>query len=382
MAFASRKQPFKAIYIICSITYILCRLPIWTVIGLFPSTRPRPSWTLKRTLIVKSLRAILWTMFNTSIVKPNPPQTYIATARQTGFVWVDATPDFVLGDLRSLAELNGVEAERTCGFWYGSRGVGGAVGQRASKGEKVVYHMHGGGYIMGTAHTSNTALKTLFPGFFEHFGADIRIFALEYRKSSAPPFELSSPFPAALLDTIAGYRGDSAGGTFAFELALYLSTYQFPKLPVAGGLLLLSPGTDIAQTHVGPHSSPQRNNSSDYLQPFIATGYPRKALLGKITDDMAAASMWISPGSARLKKDPGAFSRLPKTCIVAGDAELSLDAIRTLRRRIQEDTSGDHVRYIEMMDATHDFLTMSWHEPERTHALREIGHWVHGIWES
>jgi len=42
----------------------------------------------------------------------------------------------------------------------------------------------------------------------------------------------------------------------------------------------------------------------------------------------------------------------------------------------------NEVAYIESPNSTHDFLTMPWHEPERTNALREVADWLGGVWAS
>ncbi|OCH88431.1 alpha/beta-hydrolase [Obba rivulosa] len=396
MPFAFRHQPIKTIYTVGTLLYLLCCLPVWTVVGLVPAFRPRRSWTLKRTLIVKSYRVLLRMMFNTAIIVPGPPDKYASTARESGFVWVDATPDLVNGEIRDMAQINEVKAEKTCGFWYGPRGSDGEPGQRASEGEKVVYHMHGGGYIMGTAHPSNKSVVTCFNGFLEHFGPNVRIFAIEYRKSSASPFAPANPFPAALLDVIAGYRylvedvgfapkniivgGDSAGGGLAFDLALYLAANSFPSLASPAGLLLLSPSLDWAVTQRGRDSAMVRNDASDFVQGFFDSGYTRRALLGALPEETAATSVWLGPGSLRAQKPPGAWAQLPPACIVAGGAEISIDPMRTLRDRMQEDVGKEHVEYIELEDAAHDPFTLEWLEPERTEGLRQVGAWVQKIW--
>ncbi len=113
----------------------------------------------------------------------------------------------------------------------------------------------------------------------EHFGKNMRIFGLEYRLSSAAPLKAENPFPASLIDAIAGYRylvedigfhpsrivlsGDSGAG-IALNLARYLSITKLPSLPVPRGLILLSPTMDWAGTHVGPESAAARNASSNF----------------------------------------------------------------------------------------------------------------------
>ena len=85
----------------------------------------------------------------------------------------------------------------------------------------------------------------MYQGYLEHFGNNLRIFGLEYRLSSAPPFKAANPFPASLIDAISGYRylvedigfhpsrivlsGDSAGGGIALNLARYLAISSFRR---------------------------------------------------------------------------------------------------------------------------------------------------------
>ncbi|GBE78982.1 alpha/beta-hydrolase [Sparassis crispa] len=391
MPFAFRHQPLHSIYLVGNILILLLvRLPLWTLANLIPSWRPRPSWSLGRVLIVSGYRAFLDIMYSTTLMGSESLEKAALSAQSLGFVWVEAAPDFVLGEIREIADANSVEACRTGGFWYGPT-ASGEAGRKASPGEKVIYHLHGGGY-MSSVHPSNLSMITCFKGFLEFFPHNPRIFTVEYQISSAPPFSASNPFPAALIDAVAGYRylvetlgflpsnviisGDSAGGHLAFVLARYLAIHELPNLPVPGGLLLLSPTVDWAVTHVGPNSSMWKNTRSDFVHAIFTSEYSKNALLGTLPSSSAATSPWISPASLQLKVTPGMYAGLPKTCIVAGGAEMTLDPMRTLRDRMQEDMGTRDVTYIETPDATHDFFTASWHEPERTNTLREVADWV------
>ena len=251
---------------------------------------------------------------------------------------------------------------------------------------------------MGTGAPSSGPMKTCLDGLLEHSSVHDRLFALEYRLASAAPFPALNPFPACLLDALAGYRylvqdvgfdpenivisGDSAGGLLAIALAYYLATHssELPdNLRNAGGLLLLSPTVDWAVSDgAGPQTSMRRHARSDFVEAILMTGYTRRALLGNLPEETAATSIYISPGSLSLPVTPGMFAGLPRTCIVAGGAEQTLDPIRVLKDRIAKDL-GDLVLWIEPPDATHDFLTASWHEPERTNTLKEIGAWLAGL---
>ena len=50
-------QPFKTVYLIIEgLTTILIRLPIWVVLALPKSNRPKRTWTFKRTMLHRFLR--------------------------------------------------------------------------------------------------------------------------------------------------------------------------------------------------------------------------------------------------------------------------------------------------------------------------------------
>ncbi|THH09623.1 hypothetical protein EW146_g8636 [Bondarzewia mesenterica] len=318
-------------------------------------------------------------------------EKFAQEADRVGFVWVEPTPNLVVGEIRDKAAINGVQAIRTGGFWFGTKGADGQVGQRASPNEKVFYHLHGGGFVMGSSHPSNKLMMACFDGFLQHTKVT-RIFALEYRISVAPPFGSENPFPAALVDAIAGYRylvedigfdpkniiisGDSAGGNLAYAVARYLSVNKFHNLPNAGAVLMLSPTVDWACTHIGRESSMEKNSASDFVHAIFTSGYTFRALQGRLPDDEVATNAWISPASLKLPSTHGVFTGFPKTCIVSGGAEMTLDPMRTLRDRMVADMNPKAVTYIEVPDSTHDFFTATWHEPERTNTLKEVGAWI------
>ena len=144
MSFAFRRQPLKAIYLAGSVVLLLfVRLPFWIVANIVPAWRPRHSWSLGRTLIVNVYRVYINIIYNTELMGVLSIEQSAVDAETTGFVWVDPTPELVVGEIREMADHNQVTAVRTGGFWYGPRDPRGAVGQKALKNEKVIYHMHG-----------------------------------------------------------------------------------------------------------------------------------------------------------------------------------------------------------------------------------------------
>lgn len=109
----------------------------------------------------------------------------------------------------------------------------------------ILYYLHGGGYVIGSPATHRDLVENICAA------ADMKAFVPDYRL--AP----EHPFPAALDDSLAGYRwllaqgyqadrihfaGDSAGGGLA--LASCLRAKQ-ENLPQPKSLTLLSPWTDL-----------------------------------------------------------------------------------------------------------------------------------------
>ena len=245
---------------------------------------------------------------------------------------------------------------------------------------------------MGSAHPSNPNTKALIDGLVQHLPMTPRVFSPEYRLTSAPPFAPANPFPAALLDALAGYRylvqdlgfspsniiisGDSAGGTIAFWLAWYLATNKFDDLPNAGGLLLVSPTVDWANTQLGPSSSMRRHVLSDCVNKILTSRYTLRGLLGNLPEAEATKNVWVAPGSVELEHTAGMFSGLPKTYIVVGGVEQTLDAMVVLKKRLIEDIGEENVTWFEAPEGTHDYLALAFHEPERTDTFKEIARWA------
>lgn len=210
----------------------------------------------------------------------------------------------------------------------------------------MVYHLHGGGFVMGSGSPSFSPSAVMFKGLLEHVPQFSRIFAMEYRLAVGPPFPIMNPFPAALIDVIAGYRylveevgfepgniiisGDSAGAILAYQLTRYLAVEHFPGLRNPGALLLLSPSADSALRRNIP--SMRENTRSDYVTTWFDAAYGVNALLGSLSPD-ELDKPWLSPGSIMFD-DPavkGLFKLFPPTFILAGEAEMSRDSMRILR---------------------------------------------------
>jgi epsilon-lactone hydrolase len=192
------------------------------------------------------------------------------------------------------------------------------VATRLSCPERHILFLHGGGYVTGS------------PELYRHLtwrfaaAAAARVTAIRYRL--AP----EHPFPAALDDAVAAWRGllaegvdprhtavigDSAGGGLALCLALRLRDGGEP-LPAA--IVALSPWTDLAVTG----ESIRRNAAADPMQnaaevPHVAARYLNGA------DPR-------NPYASPLYGDPAG---LPPTLIQVGSDEiLRDDAVRMAAR--------------------------------------------------
>lgn len=194
------------------------------------------------------------------------------------------------------------------GEWVCARGHGQAP--------LVILYLHGGGYVSGSPATHRAITG--------HLAArcDARVFAADYRL--AP----EHPFPAALDDALAAYRGllaegtdpddiviagDSAGGGLTVATALRLRELA---LPLPRALVVFSPWTDLGLGHL-------RLEADEVLLtlPWLHEG--ARAYLG--TRD--AGHPLVSPVLAQLEG-------LPQTLIQVGTDEILLEDSRRLYERL------------------------------------------------
>jgi acetyl esterase/lipase len=253
---------------------------------------------------------------------------------------------------------------------------------------------------LGTAHpedlTSNISRGLLDWGQ----GAISRTLSIDYRLCSSAPYPKLAPFPSSLIDALAGYvyllrnlgfkpqnvmvAGDSAGGNLALALVRYLRDNPELGLGMPGGLLLISPWCDPVGTHRGLASEQGRANAqSDYIKPrsnspYSMGTYGLRSLLGDIAPEAASKNPYISPASLEIEPLAvnGMFAGFPPSYIVSGDAEMLIDEIRTLKRRMSNDMPEGDLVYDEVVDAVHDFIVFPHWVPERTSTFQRIVAWI------
>ncbi|CEL59412.1 Esterase OS=Acinetobacter lwoffii GN=est PE=3 SV=2 [Rhizoctonia solani AG-1 IB] len=315
------------------------------------------------------------------------------------FIWVDAVPpNLIVGDIKRLAQACGAESVRIpaygFGRWESTRDL-------ARDGEKVILNLHGGAYIVGTAHPEDPTAN--IPRGYLTYGIS-RVLSVDYRLSATHPYPAVAPFPTALLDALAGYiyltrtlgfkpqnvivSGDSAGGNLALALARYLRDSAELGLGMPGGLILISPWGDPAGTYTvkfTDDSPAVLNAKSDYIKlpdsktdPNSRYFYSLRALIGPISVRDAGYNPYISPASLQLEEN-GLFNNFPPSYIVGGDAEVLVEQIRLLQSRMKADMPGGTVVYDEVPDAVHDFVAFTAWEPERSEVLGRIVKWTQAL---
>jgi acetyl esterase/lipase len=310
-------------------------------------------------------------------------------------VWVEAAPHLITGDVGLWASMANVKPTRIPGYWIDKPGSHIPVSQKPDPGEKVLYSFHGGSYTQMSAHPQDS-VAVIIRNIIRYCQHVQRAFALEYRLSSTDPLPNANPFPAALIDAIAGYdylinivgfdpsnviiEGDSAGGNLALALTRYLverrDRTDIPAPP--GGLIIVSPWADLSSSHDGPNSS-LATFDADYAEdPDCMRGlWSIQAFVGPHGLGAAGINRYISPASLSVT---ARFTGFPRTFIIAGSAERLYDSIVTLKNRMVADMgegSGDgQVTYYEGPDAVHDYIAFTWFDPERTDTLQAIAEWL------
>ncbi|TFK20767.1 alpha/beta-hydrolase [Coprinopsis marcescibilis] len=395
MSFSFRQEPIKGLYLVYQLlTTLFVRLPLWALFNSASFLRARKSWSLKQAIMVKLLRHL--DHIQASSFVSFPDHRAIAPGKGVNGVWIEGAGNLITGDLKKLAEHASVSPTNLPGYWIHKKGTDIKVAAAPQPGEKVVLNLHGGAYIRFSAHPSDPTAN-ICTGFLKHVTSIKRVFSLEYRLSS----KVANPFPAALIDALAGYSylvnvvgfspadiiivGDSAGANLAHALTRYLvenaeRDVKFPAVP--GGLVLLSPWADLSTSH--DQGSATKFANSDYLSVRSETVHvAKRAITGPHGLGITETSRYLSPGCLLpdFKID---FNGFPRTFIVGGGAEVLIDQIRTFKgRMIQDLGEGDgvkngegKVRYYEAPDAIHDYLVFPWHEPERSKTLEAIAKWV------
>jgi len=401
--YALRRQPFRTIYIVAEMLITLFfRLPYWMILYIPKHRRPRISWPYARCIAVELVRTFMFAgpvAARAGPITTSPNHRAIPDIPGIKVVWIDPTPDLLFGDVKKWAIAGNVRPARIPGYWYDRLGNDTQVDELPLNGEKVLYMIHGGVFVGLSAHPSYT-FGPMYRRLVSSHPSIRRGLAVEYRLTTGPPLEHEHPFPAALMDVLAGYaylvdhlgfapediiiEGDSAGGNLAIALVRYIIENRTGKnhLPAPpGGLILISPWVDLGHSHDFPDCSHESCLSTDYLPGYAspilvwarkhycsAVGYP----------EATNSNRYISPASIDHDMEHVSFKGFPKTIIVYGDAEVLHDQVVTLRERMVDDLGG-WVHHHVVKDGIHDALVMPLFETERAAAHEAIDRWLEQV---
>jgi salicylate hydroxylase len=235
------------------------------------------------------------------------------------------------------------------------------VGQ-ARDGGPVILHLHGGGYVMGSAE-----LSVPLAG---------RLAAAVGGWSLVPDYRLAPehPFPAALEDALTAYRwlareyprspvivsGECAGGGLALSLALTLRDAARPdRMPA--GIHVVSPFCDLAL-------SPEQLSLSAESDPW----HNRIALIQR-------AACYIhdtDPAQALVSPLRGDLSGLPPLLVQAAEPEALFASAAQLADQARG--AGVQVTFRPVPDSVHSFILFDF-LPETDRALAELTDFAHTV---
>lgn len=231
--------------------------------------------------------------------------------------------------------------------------------------EKIIYQLHGGGYI-GVFNKIYNDRALRYSACYD----DADVFSLDYR--TAP----DNPYPAALEDAVEGYLwllnqgysadkiiicGDSSGGGLALASALYLRDHsmQLPKM-----LILSSPWADLAQEGESYSTNIQKDAFFGLPAGYMRPQYPIPVIYA---GDHDLYDPYLSPVYADYKN-------MPPMLIQAGTDEVLLSDSETIAEKAKE--AGVDVKLLKYEGMYHAFYIVTPQIKEARQAWAEIGSFI------
>ncbi|MEH6739873.1 MAG: alpha/beta hydrolase [Sulfitobacter sp.] len=230
---------------------------------------------------------------------------------------------------------------------------------RGSNTERVLFYIHGGGFVFGSPDTHSAMVAQLA----DRIGA----------RAVLPRYRLApeASFPAAPQDVRAAWNGllatgvdpanvviggDSAGGALAFGL---IATLCADGAAMPGAVFGFSPLTDL--TYSG--NSFRANAQSDVILPAErAEELAELFLKGQSGREPSVSPLY------------GRFENAPPAWVTVGDTEILLDDARRLIARLQED--GVEVELVVEHDLPHVWPIFHNILPEGRRSLDALGQWI------
>lgn len=397
-------EPLRSLYIVGFFFYMLFfAIPLRALVYIPRCARPRPSWTWKKSVMVSFIRSCTILICKTRIMLSGQPAVGDPKVRESTYLRIDPTDvltdypekqnDILRGELRRAMNLQGIKVVPTSGFFMAKSGECAPKDVHAKPGERLLVHLHGGAYWLGSAqehYPSAKFCRSLLDLLQDDKRMPHRAFLVEYRLAKHTRFQEGS-YPAALLDTLIAYlylvrscgfrpeniilSGDSSGGNLALALCRYLRDERIEDMPHS--LMLLSPWCDVSRSHSGPLKSPNPfsttvlNRESDIID--ASQLYRNSAvcpLLGRLPASEAYTNPYLSPVSLQLDPENRAsmphwgFEGFPaRTLICTGSAELNAEQHVTLAYRMAQGTlRGRPVRSGDLLMCDEEASGCAWRE--------------------
>ncbi|QUJ76596.1 alpha/beta hydrolase [Sulfitobacter albidus] len=230
---------------------------------------------------------------------------------------------------------------------------------RGARAERVLFYIHGGGFVFGSPETHHAMAATL-AGMI---GA--RAVLPRYRRAPEHPYPAAPDDVRAAWDALIAsgvdpaqvvLGGDSAGGALAFGLLAALSV---EGMALPGAAFGFSPLTDLTY---GAESL-QRNAAADVLLP------------AERVDELAQTFLCgADPRDPRVSPIFGAFGPECPAWITVGDTEILQDDARGLAAALRRD--GADVTLIEARDCPHVWPIFHNILPEARETLSALAAWI------
>lgn len=230
--------------------------------------------------------------------------------------------------------------------------------------DKIIYQLHGGGYVMGYMDLYREMAKE-----YSKYTGGYPVASLDYR--TAP----KNRFPKALNDAIEGWElllklgfpaekiilvGDSAGGNLALALTMYL---RDKKRELPGGMVLLSPWADMAA-----QGKSYRKNC--YHDPMFGTGKGKKLRIRRETFAYVGKTDRKNP---YLSPVYGEFHKFPQMLIQVGTWEmLESDSIAVYKKAKKAGVNAKLEKYPGMFHVFQMYPIL----PESRYAWKKIGEFI------
>ncbi len=241
--------------------------------------------------------------------------------------------------------------------------VGGVKGEWAEPavhtGNRTLLYLHGGGYVIGSPASHRDLVSAIADA------AQARALILDYRLGP------EHPFPAAVDDALAAYRGllqqgcaaqslfiagDSAGGGLTIATLLSIKQAGLP-LPAAG--ICLSPWVDLT---LGSDTITSKAADDPLLTPAALRWMRDQYLAGQDPNATLASPLFAD------------LSGLPPLLIQVGSEEILLDDSRHLDERAR--AAGVEVTLEVWNGMMHVWHLMAMMIPEGKQAIQAIGNYV------